>query len=565
MSAQTSATPSGASEQAGAMDALLVDAALGRRPFVPDLSTVRWAVRLAGRPGTTLRRLGDLGGELTQIALGSSSVEPGARDRRFTDQAWAQNPVLHRLLQAYLTGSQTAAQLVEDADLDRRDAERVGFLVENLVQALAPSNVPLVNPASAKAAIDSGGLSLVRGAGQLVKDLASSPRIPEMVDTSPFEVGGNVAVTPGAVVLRTELFELLQYAPQTEEVFDLPLLVVPPTINKFYAIDLAPERSLVEYQVRQGRQMFVMSWRNPRPQHADWNLDTYVSGILTALEAVETITGHPTTALGGICSGGILATVTAAYLAATGALDRLSALVLAVTVLDTANAGTTAALAGPRTLAAAKARSRRQGYLDGAALAEVFAWLRPGDLIWNYWVNNYLLGRKPPAFDILFWNSDTTRMSAGLHADFIDQAVGNLLTHPGALTVLGQPVDLGAIDIDAYVVAGVADHITPWENCYATTRLLGGDTRFVLSTSGHVAALVNPPGNPKASYRTGPRGLEEAQDWLASAETHKGTWWQDVAAWLEARSGGRVPAPDALGGPTLPPLHPAPGTYVLDK
>ena len=282
-----------------------------------------------------------------------------------------------------------------------------------------------------------------------------------MVDGSGFVLGENIAATPGAVVFRNEVLELIQYAPQTEEVYEVPVLVVPPTINKFYAIDLAPERSLVEHGVRQGRQMFVISWRNPDSRHASWNLDTYVRAVLDALDAVEEITGSEQTVLGGVCAGGILASITAAYLAGIGKQDRLAAFCLAVTVIDNQDAGTAAALGGERVAGLAKARSARTGYLDGRALAEAFAWLRPGDLVWNYWVNNYLLGKRPPAFDILFWNSDTTRMSAALHADFVDLAMANSLTRPGALTVLGVPIDLAKITVDSYVVAGISDHITP--------------------------------------------------------------------------------------------------------
>ena len=401
-----------------------------------------------------------------------------------------------------------------DADLEPRDRKRVQFFLENLVEALAPSNVPLVNPASAKAVIDTAGLSLVRGGKQLVRDMASAPRIPEMVDGSGFVLGENIAATPGAVVFRNELLELIQYAPQTDEVYEVPALVVPPTINKFYALDLAPERSLVEHGVRQGRQMFVISWRNPDSRHASWDLDTYVRAILDALDAVEEITGSERTVLGGVCSGGILASMAAAYLAGIGRQDRLAALCLAVTVIDNHDAGTASALVDERLAGLAKAKSARKGYLDGRELAEVFAWLRPGDLVWNYWVNNYLLGKRPPAFDILFWNSDTTRMTAALHADFVDLAMQNSLTRPDALTVLGVPIDLGKITVDSYVVAGITDHITPWESCYRSAQLFGGTTRFVLSTSGHIAALVNPPGNPKASFHTNDDLSSDAKTWL---------------------------------------------------
>ena len=562
----TSTTQTRLASQAAPLDALLVQAARGPlRRFVPDVSTAKWAVSLASRPGQTVRRLRELGGEAGRIAVGSSTVAPDRRDRRFADQAWTENPLLRRIVQLYLAGGKTLEQLLADADLDTRERRRLQFQVENLLAALAPSNLPLVNPASAKAVIDTAGLSLVRGGKQLVKDLSSSPRIPEMVDTTGFQLGENIAATPGAVVLRTEVFELIQYAPQADDVYDVPVLLVPPTINKFYAIDLAPERSLVEFSVRQGRQVFVMSWRNPDARHADWDFDTYVRAILDALDAVEQLTGSGRTVLGGICSGGILASIAAAYLAGIGRQDRLAALCLAVTVIDNADAGTVSALVDQRTAEAAKRLSRRKGYLDGKALSQVFAWLRPDDLIWNYWVNNYLLGKRPPAFDILFWNADTTRMTAGLHADFVDLAMENQLVRPRGLTVLGVPIDLSAVTVDAYVIAGIADHITPWENCYRTTQLLGGKTRFVLSTSGHIAALVNPPGNSKATYHTNDDNPSDPTAWLHNAETHQGTWWADVADWLSARCGERKPAPESLGSPALPPLAEAPGTYVFDK
>jgi polyhydroxyalkanoate synthase len=311
--------------------------------------------------------------------------------------------------------------------------------------------------------------------------------------------------------------------------------------------------------------MFVMSWRNPDGRHATWDLDTYATAILEAVDAVERITGSEQTVLGGICSGGILASIAAAYLAKTGRQDRLAAICLAVTVLDQDRAGMAGALVSPKLASAAKAMSRRKGYLDGRSLAEVFAWLRPGDLVWNYWVNNYLLGKPPPAFDILFWNSDTTRMTAGLHGDFVDMAMGNQLAHPGSLSVLGEPIDLSRIDVDSYVAAGIADHITPWQSCYRTTQLFGGDTRFVLSTSGHIAALVNPPGNPKASYYTNKDVVADPDEWLRGADTNQGTWWTDVAGWLNERCGALKPAPTELGGRGLPALADAPGTYVFDN
>ncbi|HZC54307.1 MAG TPA: alpha/beta fold hydrolase, partial [Mycobacterium sp.] len=495
---------------------------------------------------------------------GASKLTPAKRDRRFADVAWSENPLLHRLLQTYLAAGHTAQQLVGDARLPWRDEQRVQFLVDNLIEALSPSNLPLLNPASAKTAIDTAGVSLVRGASMFARDMSSAPRIPEMVDRSEFEVGRNIAASTGSVVLRTEVFELIQYAPKTKQVREVPMLIVPPTINKYYALDLAPGRSLVEFLIGEGQQVFVMSWRNPDARHAAWNFDTYVQAVLDALDAVERISGSDQSVLSGICSGGVLAAIAAAYLSTTGRGDRLAGFALAVTVIDNEQAGVAAAITDKRLAAAAKAISRRRGYLDGRALAEVFAWLRPGDLVWNYWVNNYLLGKKPPAFDILFWNADTTRMTAGLHADFVDLAMDNTLVRPGALTVLGVPIDLARIEQDAYVVAGITDHITPWQNCYRTTQLLGGDTRFILSTSGHIAALVNPPTNPKASYQTNKDNPANAEEYLKTAESVQGSWWTDASAWLGERSGSLKPAPDHLGGAGLTPLADAPGTYVFD-
>jgi polyhydroxyalkanoate synthase len=538
---------------AAPLDALLVDAAFGPvRRLVPDLSAARLAGRLAARPRSTVERLGALGAELARIGVGTSTVRPDPKDRRFTDPAWAQNPVLRRVVQAYLAAGQTVEQLIGDAGLGWRDDQRVRFLAENLVEALAPSNVPLLNPESAKAALDSAGLSLARGGRNLVRDMARAPRVPRSVDGSGFALGRNLAATPGAVVLRTEVFELVQYAPQTPTVRRVPLLLVPPTINKFYVLDLAPGRSWVEYLLGSGQQVFVLSWRNPDARHASWGLDTYLQSVLDALDAVERICRSKRTVLTGACSGGILASLVAAHLAGTGDLGRLAGLGLAVTVLDHRRAGVPAAITDRHLAAAATALSRRRGYLDGRRLAEVFAWLRPGDLVWHYWVNNYLLGRKPPAFDVLFWNADTTRMTAALHADFVDLARRD------------RPVDVTGVDVDAYVVAGIADHITPWQSCYASTQLLGGDTRFVLSTSGHIAALVNPPSNTKATFRTAPTNPPGPQAWLDSAVTEPGSWWPDFVTWLRHRCGPDKNAPKRLGGNGFAPLVEAPGTYVLD-
>jgi polyhydroxyalkanoate synthase subunit PhaC len=555
-----------AADAAAALDLMLAAAALGPSwRFLPGGAGIRFATRLARRPRELAGQVAWLGGELARVGLGRSGLAPSPRDRRFTDPAWTSNPLLRRLVQAWLAAGQTAERLLTDADLEWRDAERMRFVVDNLVQALAPSNNPVSSPVFWKAVIDSGGGNVVRGARHLAADLAAPPRVPSMVAADAFEVGADLAVTPGAVVLRTPVFELIQYQPQTPRVRRVPLLVVPPMINKYYILDLAPGRSLVEYLVQSGQQVFVISWRNPDARHRDWGADAYGQAIVEALEATQRICRADRSLLLGLCSGGILAAIVLAHLAATGRLDRVAGFGLAVTVLDQARAGIAGAALDERTARAAVAASAARGFLDGRTLAEVFAWLRPGDLIWNYWVSNYLQGRTPPPFDILYWNADTTRMTAGLHRDLVRLAVGNDLTRPGAAGMLGSPVDLAKIDVDAYVVAGVADHLCPWQSCYRSTQLLGGRSRFVLSTSGHIASMVNPPGNEKATFRTAPEKPPDPADWLGQATVERGSWWPDYVRWLQERGGGEKARPRRLGGAGVQPLDPAPGTYVLDR
>jgi polyhydroxyalkanoate synthase len=405
-----------------------------------------------------------------------------------------------------------------------------------VLDALAPSNFPLTNPAVLKAIVDEGGANLVRGARRFAADF---PGLPSTVDTSKFGVGENLALTPGTVIKRTDVYELIEYAPQTETVREIPLLFVPPTINKFYVLDLAPGRSMVEYLVQQGQRVFMISWRNPGDEHGHFDFDTYAAAILEARAAVAKRTRSKTVHLNAACSGGILS---AAALGAKGT-EGVASLTLMVCALDNEQAGTASALASKELATLAIAESARKGYLDGQQLAGVFTWLRPNDLVWNYVVNNYLLGKQPPAFDVLYWNQDTVRLAAGLHRDFIKLALDNALARPNAFTTLESPVNLSAIEIDSYIVAAKNDHIVPWENAAKSVDLLGGDTRFVLSSSGHIQALVNPPANNRSSYRVENTQLD-------------GSWWEDYDAWLAARSGDSRPAP------TPKPGAKAPGTYV---
>ncbi|OBG66699.1 MULTISPECIES: alpha/beta hydrolase [unclassified Mycobacterium] len=556
-----------AEELAVPLDLLLTSAT---KPFasrmLPDDTWTRFAVSLARQPGAVAGRIGALTRELGAVAAGNSHRAPARADKRFADPAWEQNPVLRRIMQAYLAGAETAEGLLADAGLDWRDQERMRFVVDNLVEGLAPSNNPLISPLGWKAMIDTGGLSAARGLKAFARDMLSKPRVPAMVEPDAYAVGETLALTKGAVVLRTSMFELIQYAPQTAKVREVPLLLVPPVINKYYIMDIAPGRSMIEYFVAQGQQVFVISWRNPQKRHRDWGFDAYGAAIIEAMDTVQKIARTDRTHLLATCSGGILAAMTAAHLADIGEGDRVAGLNLSVTVLDENRAGLAAAVMSDRAAHAAIRVSSRKGYLDGRDMAEMFAWLRPTDLVWRYWVNNYVQGRKPAPFDVLFWNADTTRMTAALHRDMVLMAVRNALVTPGALTMLNSPVDLGKVTADAYIVGGVADHISPWQATYRSARLLGSkDNRYVLSTSGHIAALVNPPGNPKASYRTGPVDAEDPQEWLESSQKSSDSWWPDYVQWLAERSGPEVNAPKALGGKGLPPLGPAPGGYVMEK
>jgi polyhydroxyalkanoate synthase len=553
-------------DAAGGLDLLLTDAALGvMRRLRPDSSLLRLAAALARRPRLAGGQAAWLGTELGLIAAGRSAIAAPPRDRRFSDPAWTGNPVLRRSVQAYLAAAESAEALVAGAELGWRDDTRLKFLLANLIAAAAPSNNPLLSPVAWKALIDTGGGSAFRGLRALATDLAVPPRVPSMVAADAFEVGQDLAVTPGGVVYACEQFELIQYRPVTESVYRYPLLIVPPMINKYYIVDLAPGRSLAEFLVGQGHQVFVVSWRNPDARHRDWGLDTYGGAIVAALDAVREITGAAKASVCALCSGGIASSMVAAHLSVTGRLGELASLGLGVAVLDQEQAGTAGAIIDEATATAATAVSQARGYLDGRALAEVFAWLRPDDLIWNYWVNNYLQGRPPPAFDILYWNADTTRLPAALHRDFIKLALANALTVPDEATMLGSPVDLSKVDVDAYLIAGATDHLCPWQSCYRTTQLLGGQVRFVLSTSGHIAAMVNPPGNQKAAFQTAPSNPADPREFLAAAQTVPGSWWPDYSSWLTGRSGGQKKSPGQLGRKGYPVQCTAPGTYVHDR
>jgi polyhydroxyalkanoate synthase subunit PhaC len=551
-----------------ALDVMLTDAAVsqGRASrFLDPVATAKLTGALARRPPALARRLGGLGAELARVTAGSSELAPAKSDRRFSDRAWSENWVFHRLMQAYLGLTGTVDGLIDDAGLEWQADRQVRFTLGNVLDAIAPTNFPLTNPAVLKETIDRGGANLVRGGRRLVRDV-SKGRLPAMVDTSKFEVGENLALSTGSVVLRTAVFELIHYAPQTAEVYETPLLIVPPTINKFYVLDLAPGRSLVEYLLGQGHQVFMVSWRNPERENGHFDFDTYADATLEAGRAAADIASHESVNVMAACSGGIIGAGALGHLAADGRLGAASSLTLMVCAIDSTRAGTASALATKEMAATAVAQSARTGYLTSEALGSVFAWLRPNDLIWNYVVNNYWLGKEPPAFDILYWNQDGVRLAAGLHRDFVKLAMQNALATSNAFTVLGTPVDLGQVTVDSYIVAGASDHIVPWRNAYASTQLLGGETRFVLSASGHIQALINPPApegtESRSRYQVSDEHPADPDEWSRQAVSKRGSWWPDYIEWLSTRSGEHKPAPKTLGNRRYKAQAKAPGTYV---
>jgi poly[(R)-3-hydroxyalkanoate] polymerase subunit PhaC len=538
----------------------------GEAAGIPSLGQAASGLAVAlSQRAAVAREATRLGVELIRIARGRSDVAPAKGDRRFTDPAWTSNPVFRMIGQSYLASAQALDRVVdamgEGASGTR--AEQARFAANIMASAAAPTNFLVSNPAALKHAFETGGMSLARGARNFARDIRRNGGMPSMIEPGAFEVGRDLAVTPGAVVARDPVAEVLQYAPAAGTVFARPVLVVPPPIGRFYFLDLRPGRSFVEYAAGRGLQTFMLSWRNPTPGQGHWDLDTYAQAVLAAIDTVREITGSPDVNLAGFCAGGIIATTVLNHLAATND-HRVHSMSYAVTLLDFGLRAPITAFSGRRLVAFAGYRSRRQGIITSRQLGSAFTWLRPDDLVFNYWVNNYLMGERPPAFDILAWNADGTNLPGALHGQFLDIFSGNLLARPGRLAVLGTPLQLHNITVPAFVTGAVTDHLTPWKGCYQTTQLLGGPSTFVLSYSGHIASLVNPPGNPKAHYWTGGTPGADPEQWLAGAEKQQGSWWEAWAGWITARSGDRQPPPGELGSERHPALDPAPGHYVRD-
>jgi poly[(R)-3-hydroxyalkanoate] polymerase subunit PhaC len=519
------------------------------------------------QPRGVARETRRMAGDTLRILAGKSDRAPAKGDRRFADPAWAQNPAFRRLGQEYLSLCESVGHLVDDLDFSRRswqDAERARFVANIVMSAAAPTNFMLSNPAALKRAFDTGGLSMARGARHWWHDVRSNGGMPSQTDRSAFQVGTDLAVTPGAVVDRDELAEVIQYTPATATVRRQPVLIIPPPIGRYYFLDLRPGRSFVEYAVSRGLQVFMISWRNPDPSMGGLGMDAYAARIRSAMDVVGEICDTPELSTIGFCAGGILMSTVLNHLAATEA-GRVRAASFAVTLLDFDSRAALGAFSAPRLLELARKRSSRAGVITGRQLGNVFSWMRPDDLVFNYWVSNYLMGDPPPVFDILAWNADSTNLPARLHAEFLDIFKHNTLCQPGAVQVLGAGVDLSRITVPTFVTGAITDHLTPWKGCYRTTELVGGPSTFVLSNAGHIASLVNPPGNPKATYYINGEPGAGPDAWFKSAARQPGTWWEVWADWTAERSGAEVPAPGLAGSGAHPPLEPAPGGYVRDR
>jgi polyhydroxyalkanoate synthase subunit PhaC len=539
------------------------DAVEGAEP----IGTVSRSDMLRSLTQTVLRSRGGvrrglaLGRQGVEIAGGRSALAPAKGDWRFRDPTWNDNPLYHRVMQLYLAWSEGMDQLVESADLEWRDAERARFFMSIVTSAAAPTNLLAGNPAALKRVFETGGASLVRGTRNMVRDIRHNGGMPLQVDRRAFTVGEDLAATQGAVVYRDEVCEVIQYTPTTPMVRARPVVVIPPQINKYYFLDLAPGRSLVEYVVGRGIPVFMISWRNPGREQGDWDLDIYAAAALRAIDVGRDIAGSDDVNVLSFCAGGILTASVLSHLASQSD-ERVNSASFGVTLLDFAIQNTVGLFDSSPLIHMARAKSGKTGVLEGRSLANVFTWLRPNDLVWNYWVNNNLLGNDPPAFDILAWNSDATNLPATLHGQLLDIFTGNLVATPGAIEVLGTPVDVGRVKIETYVTGALTDHLTPWKGCYRTTQLMGGPSTFILSNAGHIASLVNPPGNPKAHYFAGPEPVPDPEVWRRSAERRSGTWWEDWSDWISERSGDEQKAPARLGNRRHKVIEPAPGAYV---
>jgi polyhydroxyalkanoate synthase len=522
------------------------------------------------RPDVMARSWLDLGARqsaagLTMMSrfLGAPVPEQSAAngDRRFADRAWRDNPYLSSLLESYLAYSEWALSLVDQSRLPEQTRRKARFGLRWLIDALAPSNVPWLNPAVVKEAIDTGGLSVMKGMANMLDDSVHNGGYPRQVDKRPFELGRNMAATPGRVVFRNDLMEVLAYQPQTPTVHAQPILCSPPWINKYYVMDLAPKRSFIEFAVQSGFLVFAISYRNPDATMAGVSMDDYLTkGLLAALDVARAASGSEVVNVVGLCLGGTLTAVLLGYLAAGCESGRIGWAALTNTLVDFGEPGELGVFADEDSVARLEKEMQAKGYLEARSMASTFDWLRGNDLVWNYVVSNWYMGKEPPAFDLLAWNSDSTNMPAAMHAQYLRTCyLQNALARPGAFRIAGRDVDLRRVQTPVYVLAAENDHIAPWRSSYRTTQLVGGPARFTLTSAGHIAGIVNPLDSPKSMHWVREDCPPDADAWRAGAEERQGSWWSDWLAWASARSGEMVQAPAFTSGEA------APGRYVLNK
>jgi len=491
----------------------------------------------------------------------SGPVAPAVGDKRFRDQAFEDNPLYFLLEQEYLLSGQLVDELLDAAGLEASQDLKARFVAKFIVDAMAPTNTLPGNPAALREAFDTGGKSVVRGAMNMLDDVRNNGGWPSQVDATGFEVGVNMAATPGAVVYRSDLIELIQYEPQVKAVHAVPLLFCPPWINKYYIMDLAPGKSLIEWAVQHGHTCFAISYRNPDASMRDVDFEDYLrQGPLDAVRVVREITGASEVNTVSVCLGGTLTAIALAHNAAIGDHSIKSATFLN-TLTDFSIPGTLGVFTDEATISGLEKQMAKEGFLDSDKMAHTFDALRANDLVFAYVVNNWLMGKKPPAFDLLVWNKDSTRMPAKMHSRYLRSCYLNNEFARGEFEVDGQKLLPGKVDVDTYILSAVDDHIVPWVSGYKTTQLLGGHKRFVLSTSGHIAGIVNPPG-PKAKHWTNDATPADPQEWKDNAQLQDGTWWDDWTAWIDKQGGPSVAAPRQLGSKAHPPIEPAPGSYV---
>jgi polyhydroxyalkanoate synthase len=493
-------------------------------------------------------------------------IVPEGSDKRFRHADWQEHFLFDFIKQSYLLTARWIQDVVGAAEgLDMKTKRKMEFYARQFVDALSPTNFLFTNPEVLRATIESGGENLLQGLSNLLSDLERGKGSLSIrtTDLSAFTLGVNVASTPGKVVYQNELMQLIQYTASTGSVFKTPLLIVPPWINKFYILDLRPENSLIKWWVDQGFTVFVISWVNPDGKLAEKNFENYLlEGTLKALEAIGQATGERKINAVGYCLGGTLLASTVAFLAASGSQDRITSCTFLTTLLDFARPGELEVFIDEEQIAALERFMERKGYLEGSQMAATFSMLRANDLIWSFFINNYLLGKNPFPFDLLFWNSDSTRMPARMHSFYLRQFYQrNLLRQPGGITLGGRPIELGKITVPAYFLSTVEDHIAPWKSTYEGSRLLSGPIRFVLGGSGHIAGVINPPAKAKYCYWTNGETHASLESWLEGAERSEGSWWADWLVWVKQHTGETVAARKPGAG-KLAVIEDAPGAYV---